>query len=65
MQWRNTGCTRYTEVIGTECTGDMHDTRTVFRAHIVSGNHTECAFAGIHPRKKLFVMHYDEVCTLE
>ncbi len=52
--------TRNTEVVCTEGTGNMHNTRTILCCHIITGDYAECPFSGIHPRQKLFIMHPDK-----
>ena len=39
----------------------MHDTRTVFRRHVISGDDAESPFPGFYPRKQLFVGHTDQI----
>ena len=49
MKRRHSCGFRHTEVVSTECSCDMHYTRTVVGCHIITGDNTESTLSGIHP----------------
>ena len=61
LHGRNAGRLGHLRVVRTESRSDMHDTRTVFRRHVISGDDAESPFPGIYPRKQLFVGHTDQI----
>ncbi len=63
QRW-HTGGTRHPEVVGTECSCDMHNACTVGGGYVVTRNHTESALSRIYPREQLAIMHAGELFAL-
>ena len=63
-QGRDTRLLGHAVVVGTERRGDMHDTRTVGRGHVVAHDHAEGIAHRPHPREQLLVADALELGSL-
>ena len=63
LQGRHTGLLGHKGIISTKGRCYVHDTSTVFCAHIITGDYAECTFTGIHIRQKLLIVHTHQVDT--
>ena len=76
IESRHAGGLSHLLIVGTKGRSDMHDTRTIFRCHIIAADDAEgirravdnsigilVVVHGLHPREELLVTHANQVCT--